>query len=814
MAKYWLEATVDAVTHEIRFMDVGPGFVKLDGSISEIRFHVSKQLGAYTTSGLTGEVVYGFDETLSSDGYVSPLTLVSSGDEYTTYKWVVPFAFFANETWAYFAVRFKRMSGSNVVGRWTSKLKKVYVSPALTGEIAAPTSDVEDLLASLRTQVNEVFTYRDGLTSSDDLNGLRNPGYYWLESGGCINGVNTNQARILVFNRSNSSTAFTQIWIDIVTARLYTRTGRNVDGSIVWTDWAAGGDHSSLTFRPNLTADDDMDNVLEPGYYYKPNNVTVANGVNSLPARILVLNQKTATIGMTQIWIDTASNTLYLRTARAPEQGYGWSEWSAGGDADAMTYRGALTDGDDMNDLRKPGYYFKDAGIEVANGINTDAARVVVINRNDSWYGLVQLWIEFGNNRLYLRTNRNTTRASWTDWAPAGDPTAMVYRGSLPDGASVDDANQPGTYFKDAGVELIDGVNSNAARIFNFARNNALYALVQLWFDARTNSIYLRSTRNVNKYGWSDFAKLATVGRVAAMIAGDVSAEDSVAAFLELENSKAKALGANDTTVKVPSGLNWRTTSTALNLAKIAVAADANPTLSSIWGVNSHTITTRNASPRTITVNTTVKDETLERAYTLLGGKTGHLDASSTHEEVCNLMAVCRKNGVKVAGAIMGATSTADRFTAMKELMDAAYDVIENGSTSKTVTSAQYAAAIRIDTGATVYTQDANVEYQTASTIKTLTVLTVLDYIDDLDEVCTIDGEDVTGGSGNVFNAGDMVTIRDLIYAAMLPSSNTAAMALAHYVGAKLTSRHYADADETEARFAALEARVAALENT
>lgn len=601
------------------------------------------------------------------------------------------------------------------------------------GETIANNPNFEDIVAEAAIQAltdtgNELFkdsfTYRGELTSSDDMNDVRDPGYYYLPAGGCVNGAGTDAARILIFNRTTTTAALAQMWISIPTGRMHLRSGRSVNGSIVWTDWAAGGDHASLTYRPDLTASDDMDNVLKPGYYRKPNGVEVAHGVNAYPARILVVNQGASTVSLVQIWIDTNSNKLYLRTARAPGEGLGWS-----------------------------------------------------------------------------------------DWAVCGDPTAMVYRGQLQDGASIDDANMPGVYYKENGDELVGGVNSNGTRILNLARTSATFALAQLWFDTRANAIYLRSSRNPNLYGWSDFAELATVDKVAAMIAGDASAADSVKAFLELENSKAKALGANDTIVKVPSGLNWRTTSTALDLAKIAIAADANPTLSSIWGVDSYTITTRNASPRTISIETTVADATLEAAYTLLGGKTGHLAASSTHDEVCNLMAVCRKNGIKVAGAIMGATSTAARFTAMKELMDAAYDVIANGSTSKTVTSAQYAAAIRIDTGTTVYTQGANVEYQTASTIKTLTVLTVLDYIDDLDEVCTIDADDIRTGSGNVFNAGDMVTIRDLIYAAMLPSSNTAAMALAHYVGAKLINRRYADAVETEARFAALEARVAALEN-
>lgn len=547
----------------------------------------------------------------------------------------------------------------------------------------------------------DAVTYQGALSSTDDLNDVRAPGYYWVPAGGIGHGVNTNGARVLVFNRESSSTALVQVWFDIPNNRMYTRTGRNVDDSIVWANWAASGDSSAMVYRPSLTGNDDMDNVMKPGYYYKSNGVTVANGVNDSPARIMVINQETATIGLVQVWFDTSTNTMYIRTARAPEQGYGWSAWSAGG-ADAMVYRGKLVAGDNL-----------------------------------------------------------------------------------------DDANMPGTYFKDAGVSITNGVNSDGARIFTLTKSEGLYALVQLWFDVKANSVYMRSTRNLNKYGWSDFSRLATVDQVEAMIAGEISAADSVKAFLTLENAKAKSLGTTETNVTLPSGNRRSTEANALDLAKIAEAADANSILSSIWGVDSYTITTRNASARTITIETTVKDENLEAAYTLHGGKTGHLAASSTQEEVCNLMAVCSKNGIKVAGAIMGATSTEARFTAMQQLMDCAFDKIESGSstTELKVTSAQYAAAIRLDTGTVIYTKYANEVYPTASAIKTLTVLTALDYIDDLDDVYTIAAEDISTGSGNVFNAGDMVTIRDLIYAAMLPSSNTAAMALAHYVGAKTASK-------------------------
>ena len=72
------------------------------------------------------------------------------------------------------------------------------------------------------------------------------------------------------------------------------------------------------------------------------------------------------------------------------------------------------------------------------------------------------------------------------------------------------------------------------------------------------------------------------------------------------------------------------------------------------------------------------------------------------------------------------------------------------------------------------------------STTKILTALTFLDYVKDLSVCTTITAKDVentTGTSGAIFSVGDVVTLSDLMFAAMLPSSNQAANALARVAG-------------------------------
>lgn len=269
-------------------------------------------------------------------------------------------------------------------------------------------------------------------------------------------------------------------------------------------------------------------------------------------------------------------------------------------------------------------------------------------------------------------------------------------------------------------------------------------------------------------------------------IASAYPAEDCVQRFLERENEKALSLGAKDTTVTAPSGYDWFTRSTPRDMVQIGRAAMQSDVLRTVWGTKTREITTRNDPARTILLETTVTDPELEESYRLVGGKTGFIMSKQLNRRVQNLTAVCEKDGRYIVAAVMGAARKKARFTAMLELMRCAF----GDDPESRVTAAQCAYAEDLMTGETCYPPagvdgGADTFLQTASMIKILTALTALDFIDDLNEIYTIDEADLRRGSGNVFEAGDRVRLIDLIYAAMLPSSNTAAMALAHWAGGK-----------------------------
>lgn len=85
-----------------------------------------------------------------------------------------------------------------------------------------------------------------------------------------------------------------------------------------------------------------------------------------------------------------------------------------------------------------------------------------------------------------------------------------------------------------------------------------------------------------------------------------------------------------------------------------------------------------------------------------------------------------------------------------------------------------------------VYTYNADTVVDIASNIKVLTAITALDYAEDLEAFITIKASDIQPGSGPVFSGGERLTLREALYALMLPSSNTCAYAIARYIGNKL----------------------------
>ncbi len=150
-------------------------------------------------------------------------------------------------------------------------------------------------------------------------------------------------------------------------------------------------------------------------------------------------------------------------------------------------------------------------------------------------------------------------------------------------------------------------------------------------------------------------------------------------------------------------------------------------------------------------------------------------------------------------GAVLDAGSGENRFKAMKQLLDIAKKKIQLPDAEIAVSEFTFASkgavAILPDGPPAMYerhalnllySKAATVQSIPASTTKVMSLITGMDFVQSVKERVSIKASDIQSGSGNVFSAGDTLTIEELMLAMTLPSSNTAAQAFARICGAKM----------------------------
>ena len=120
----------------------------------------------------------------------------------------------------------------------------------------------------------------------------------------------------------------------------------------------------------------------------------------------------------------------------------------------------------------------------------------------------------------------------------------------------------------------------------------------------------------------------------------------------------------------------------------------------------------------------------------------------------------------------------------VKELEDESNSIETSATNQKpTINSRRYVIYDRNSKKA-IYGKDENKQTAMASTTKILTATVVLETCKDLNEVVTISAKAArTGGSTLGINAGDKITVNDLLYGLLLRSGNDTAVALAEYIG-------------------------------
>lgn len=163
----------------------------------------------------------------------------------------------------------------------------------------------------------------------------------------------------------------------------------------------------------------------------------------------------------------------------------------------------------------------------------------------------------------------------------------------------------------------------------------------------------------------------------------------------------------------------------------------------------------------------------------------------------------------KFVAAIMNATSDDSRFLCARNVLRIA-ECILNGSDysdyeKRLMRYAGMGAVTILPETPSMYQKQADTPIYSyngdtgavpASVTKTMNLITAMPYITSIKNRYTISASDIRTGSGNIFQSGDIVSIEDLMYAAMLPSSNTAATAIAHYVGGIILGDDQSSASE------------------
>ena len=124
--------------------------------------------------------------------------------------------------------------------------------------------------------------------------------------------------------------------------------------------------------------------------------------------------------------------------------------------------------------------------------------------------------------------------------------------------------------------------------------------------------------------------------------------------------------------------------------------------------------------------------------------------------------------------------------------------------------------ALNLRTARTYYSKGTTAgEDRPASLTKLMTVLVLLDYKPDmtaLSQTVTIQASDQVGGSGANLVNGDVITLHALMMDALLPSSNSAATAIARTIGQELLNAETGGAGDPVARFVtAMNAKASAL---
>lgn len=339
-------------------------------------------------------------------------------------------------------------------------------------------------------------------------------------------------------------------------------------------------------------------------------------------------------------------------------------------------------------------------------------------------------------------------------------------------------------------------VNNNGLSEYSFSSEEYNYAVIHLDSSGNEPEVWLGTSYPPNNFVNSKVIDPSYIELPPNIGETEYPDQDAKDRFVVEMNQYAKRIGMEDTNYVEPAGYpsTAEQTMTAYDILLMGIQAMSYDRLARIWNKKTYDIEVKGPDARIQTINTTVTNSSLESDYYIFGGKTGRIVSVEPSE---NLVLIANApNDRMFVGAVMGAESSAKRFTAMKQMYDCSKEILDGNTPSDTSIDADHGATCLLPVSylssferydiPIVFSKDMKSKRHPASLSKVMSAMIILDNIVNLNEKITIKESDVKGGTGNVFNEGDVITVEDALYAMMLPSSNTATHAAARHVGNRL----------------------------
>lgn len=268
------------------------------------------------------------------------------------------------------------------------------------------------------------------------------------------------------------------------------------------------------------------------------------------------------------------------------------------------------------------------------------------------------------------------------------------------------------------------------------------------------------------------------------------SASECKSAFVAAMNAKAKYIGATTVNFVDASGLSYSgSAATVKDILQIMVHASGIAQIAEKWNKDTYSMTVYGGNARTEVIETSVQNSNFDESeYPILGGKTGTITASgNVNYNVALIVSIAGEEYVII---VMGDSTDTRRWADAQAIAD-----YLAGVSSSVSVNAPCAGACKLPQNPIMYDNFTfNMAFSKAITTtripasltKIMSLILAYDYIDDENEIVTIESSDIIGGSGDNIQSGDKLTIRDLVYDMLLPSSNDAATALARHIGYKI----------------------------